>query len=98
MATDEPDDLDAVDLADEAASQDAAAAKVARYLARPRASEVQAETARASSRAGRGFKCPKCHCTNFRVLETRSGEDSKSRRRECRCCGYRFTTLKVPVS
>jgi DNA-directed RNA polymerase subunit M/transcription elongation factor TFIIS len=98
MATDEPDDLDVGDLAEDAASQDAAATKVARYLARPRASEVQAESARASGRAGHGFKCSKCHCTNLRVLETRSGEDSKSRRRECRCCGYRFTTLEVPVS
>ena len=67
-------------------SDTAAQDKLARYLARPSAEDVAAQTRRASQ-AVRGFKCPKCHCTNFRVLETRSGEDSKTRRRECRCCG-----------
>lgn len=84
---------DAPDETPETAAQD----KLARYLARPRAEDVAAQTKRASQTV-RGFKCPKCHCQNFRVLETRSGEESKTRRRECRCCGYRFTTLEVPVS
>ena len=78
--------------------RDSAAEKLARYMGRPDASMVQAETSRAGAKAGKGFKCPTCHCQNFRVLETRSGEESKTRRRECRCCGYRFTTLEVPVS
>lgn len=72
--------------------------KLARYMGRPDAAKVQAETNRAGAKAGKGFKCPTCHCQNFRVLETRSGEESKTRRRECRCCGHRFTTLEIPVS
>ena len=60
---------------------------------------LPAETQRAGAQAGQGWRiCPKCHCHNFRVLETRSGEDSKTRRRECRCGGYRLTTLEIPVS
>ena len=78
--------------------RESASEKLARYMGRPNAAQVQAETNRAGAKAGKGFKCPKCHCQNFRVLETRSGEESKTRRRECRCCGYRLTTLEIPVS
>ena len=72
------------------------AEKAARYRARPDAGEVQAENRRAAFRKGdKGMKCPKCHCQNFRVLETRPGEDSKVRRRECRTCGYVFGTTEI---
>ena len=74
-----------------------AAAKVARMMARPR--DPRCRPRRPACPAARGFKCPKCGCINFdRVLETRSGDDHKTRRRECRCCGRRFTTMEVPVS
>jgi DNA-directed RNA polymerase subunit M/transcription elongation factor TFIIS len=68
--------------------RESAAEKLARYMGRPDASMVQAETTRAGAQAGKHLKCPKCHCQNFRVLETRPGEDSKTRRRICRSCGY----------
>ena len=79
-------------------NRESADEKLARYMGRPDAAKVQAETNRAGAKAGKGFKCPECHGQNFRVLETRSRDESKTRRRECRCCGYRFTTLEVPVS
>ena len=44
------------------------------------------------------MKCPKCHCQNFRVLATRAGEDSKTRRRICRSCGYVFHTCEFVTS
>ena len=72
------------------------AEKAARYRARPDAGEVAADNRRvAMERGTKGMKCPKCHCQNFRVLETRPGEDSKVRRRECRACGYVFGTTEI---
>lgn len=72
------------------------AEKAARYRARPDAGEVQAENRRAAFKKGdKGMKCPKCHCQNFKVLETRPGEDSKVRRRVCRACGYTFCTTEI---
>ena len=79
-------------------SRESAADKLARYMARPQAAQVQAETSRAGAQAGKGLKCPKCHCQNFRVLATRAGEDSKTRRRICRSCGYVFHTCEFVTS
>ena len=70
------------------------AEKAARYRARPDAGDVQAESRRISAVA-KGMKCPKCKCQNFRVLETRPGDESKTRRRECRACGYTFGTVEI---
>ena len=75
----------------------AGAKKAARYRSRPDAAMVQAETSRASVK-GKGLKCPKCHCQNFRVLATRPGEDSKTRRRICKSCGYVFHTCEFVTS
>ena len=85
-------------LADADDGRESAADKLARYMARPHASQVQAETSRAGAQAGKGLKCPKCHCQNFRVLATRPGEDSKTRRRICRSCGYVFHTCEFVTS
>jgi len=40
--------------------------------------------------------CPYCHFTDSRVLDSRVAEDGSSirRRRECRSCARRFTTLE----
>lgn len=76
---------------------DEAQDKLQSYMARPRAEDVANVTAAAESQA-RGFRCPKCHCNNFRVVYGTWGDEEKTRRRECRCCGYRFTTVEVPVS
>ena len=77
--------------------RESAEEKAARYRSRPDAAMVQAETSRASVK-GKGLKCPKCHCQNFRVLATRPGEDSKTRRRICRSCGYVFHTCEFVTS
>jgi hypothetical protein len=84
---------DAAENAAESAAQD----KLARYMARPHAEDVAAQTRRASQ-AAKGLKCPKCQCQNFRVLSTRPGEDSKNRRRVCRSCGYVFHTCEFVTS
>lgn len=38
--------------------------------------------------------CPECN-RKTHIVETRFDDDSVRRRRECRECGYRFTTLEV---
>ena len=83
---------------DAGGDRESAAEKLARYMARPHAGQVQAEMNRAGAQAGKGLKCPKCHCQNFRVLATRPAEDSKTRRRICRSCGYVFHTCEFVTS
>jgi len=38
--------------------------------------------------------CPSCQHTDAKVLETRATGDAIRRRRECRSCGHRFTTME----
>jgi len=38
--------------------------------------------------------CPKCQAGNHRVTDKRG----QRRRRECRVCGYRWTTMEVTVT
>lgn len=38
------------------------------------------------------MKCPQCHHTESKVLETRGTGNGIRRRRQCLHCGYRFTT------
>ncbi|MCA9221526.1 MAG: hypothetical protein KDA71_14445 [Planctomycetales bacterium] len=46
----------------------------------------------------RGLTCRQCGCKHFRVIYTRAGRSGKViRRRECRHCGRRITTLEKPV-
>lgn len=41
------------------------------------------------------MKCPKCKTDqDHRVLQTRTVDDVIKRRRECKWCGYRFTTYE----
>lgn len=42
------------------------------------------------------MRCPKCGGDNTRVIDSRMQETSNAikRRRECRSCGYRFTTFE----
>lgn len=42
------------------------------------------------------MKCPKCLCSDIKVLDSRPVEESNSirRRRECQQCGERFTTYE----
>ncbi len=43
-----------------------------------------------------GLECPECGCRHFRVVKTRRGDGVVLRRRECRHCGRRVTTIEVP--
>ena len=42
------------------------------------------------------MKCPKCSKDNDTVLDSRTAREGAAirRRRECLCCGYRFTTYE----
>ena len=42
------------------------------------------------------MKCPKCYKDNDKVLDSRAAREGAAirRRRECLCCGYRFTTYE----
>jgi len=52
----------------------------------------------ASERAERGIECPRCGCRHFHVLYTRRSIGGRiQRRRECRHCGYRLTTIEHAV-
>lgn len=59
--------------------------------------EMAAETARIES-GGRGIACPQCGCRDLRVYKTKPHFGDIGRRRECRNCGHRITTLEVSVS
>jgi hypothetical protein len=39
--------------------------------------------------------CPQCNQSGLRVIESRKSSHSTRRRKECECCGYRFTTHEV---
>ncbi len=43
-----------------------------------------------------GMRCPRCSCTEDRVVDSRSASDGSAirRRRECGGCGARFTTYE----
>lgn len=43
-----------------------------------------------------GIVCPVCHCRHFRVLYTRKVRRGIKRRRECRHCGKRLSTIEKP--
>lgn len=43
------------------------------------------------------MNCPKCR-SETRVVDSRMNEDSIRRRRECRECGHRFSTMEVDVN
>ncbi|MBE7457415.1 MAG: hypothetical protein KJ057_12960 [Phycisphaerae bacterium] len=43
----------------------------------------------------RGLVCPRCGCRHFRVVYTRAAAGVRiMRRRECRQCGRRMTTIE----
>ena len=44
-----------------------------------------------------GLICGRCGCREFRVVYTRAAPKGRiRRRRECRHCGMRLTTIEVP--
>lgn len=58
--------------------------------------EMAIETQKAESG---GICCPGCGCRDTRVIKTRHNVDGTetSRRRVCRNCGNRITTIELPV-
>lgn len=42
------------------------------------------------------MRCPKCHCLEDKVIDSRSTKEGRGvrRRRECTSCGHRFTTYE----
>ena len=45
---------------------------------------------------GEGITCRQCGCRHFRVVYTRAARRGRiRRRRECRNCGHRITTIEV---
>ena len=56
------------------------------------------DNAQPAAENGRGLRCPKCGCGHFCVVYTRSTWGGRIiRRRECRHCGRRMTTLEKPI-
>lgn len=45
-----------------------------------------------------GLVCPKCGCNHFNVLDTRNAKGVIRRRRECRHCGRRISTVEEKVT
>ncbi len=44
------------------------------------------------------MKCPHCHSTDTRVIDTRhDAQGNVRRRRECQACEQRFSTLERPI-
>jgi len=45
-----------------------------------------------------GIECPHCGCCDFRVVYTRPRPNGMiMRRRECRNCGWRISTMEHPL-
>lgn len=46
----------------------------------------------------KGLRCAGCGCGHFRVVYTRQARSERVvRRRECRHCGRRMTTIERPI-
>jgi len=41
------------------------------------------------------MKCPSCASVKVCVLDSRRGSDTVRRRRGCKVCGFRWTTMEV---
>lgn len=51
------------------------------------------ETMKKAENEGRGIRCPKCGSPESLVYDSRKMKNfSVMRRRECKACGFRFTT------
>jgi transcription elongation factor Elf1 len=47
----------------------------------------------------RGIECPRCGCRHFEVVYTRPVRGGRvQRRRQCRHCGRRITTVEKPIN
>jgi len=44
------------------------------------------------------MRCPRCDSEKLSVADSRHREGRIYRRRECRDCGYRFSTIELPIA
>ena len=58
--------------------------------------EMAAETARVEG-GTRGIACPKCGCRHFEVIKTKPHDGEISRRKQCRNCKQRVTTMETLI-
>ncbi|MCO6407340.1 NrdR family transcriptional regulator [Hoeflea alexandrii] len=42
-----------------------------------------------------GIQCPKCQSARHFVIDTRPEDERVMRRRKCRACDFRFTTVEI---
>ncbi|HOI56476.1 MAG TPA: hypothetical protein PLP01_14605 [Phycisphaerae bacterium] len=56
--------------------------------------ELAASATEARAAAMEGLECPRCGCRDFRVIETERLYHCIRRRRVCRRCGWRTTTVE----
>ena len=64
-------------------------------VARGEAINQHAADAKLYATEQRGLRCPRCGCGHFRVVYTRPTRDGRiMRRRQCRPCGRRVTTIE----
>lgn len=62
----------------------------------PEKAAIEATAERHAEEAAKGLRCPKCHCTDLRVLWVRGEMDgSKVRKRICRNCGKGVLTRET---
>lgn len=48
-------------------------------------------------KATTGERCPACGKTNSKIIDTRMENGYRKRKRECLCCGARWSTVEVRV-
>lgn len=41
------------------------------------------------------MRCPMCGCDNITTVDSRSDNDSVTRRKKCLECNYRWTTIEI---
>jgi C4-type Zn-finger protein len=61
---------------------------------RKTAEELAAAAIADPGEAAGGIACPRCECRDLRVVKTRRSAGVVVRKRQCRHCGWRVTTVE----
>ena len=67
----------------------------------PSNSEIQPENAEndTPNRGPKPLECPRCGCKHFETITTRRHSDGHLyRRKQCRHCGRRITSIEIPLA
>jgi transcriptional regulator NrdR family protein len=51
-----------------------------------------------AERKSAAMRCPLCHSGRLSVEDSRHRDGFVYRRRECRDCGHRFSTIEIPMA